>query len=296
MTSSGGQMLEFPIEIAGAPGASFAGFFYPAQRHSRSVLQVLVHGNSYDHRYWDAERVNGRNYSYVAYMVARGFDVLAIDLPGVGASSKPDGRAVTIGAVGKALSDLILAAREGRMMPNRRFDHVSLVGHSLGSMVGVYAEANWPAADSLIVLGAGFFAGRATSGWAPGVRERLLESEYPLLPPEERQKFYYAEQADPDVVDYDNRVLRTTMPARLWADTIAFRESALGVADIECPVYVQLGDNDPIMLGEYAAQERASYASSREVIIDRLPEAGHCMNLHLNRSESWTRIVQYFDR
>jgi len=296
MKPSSQQTLQFPVEITSAPGATFAGFLHPAEGQRRSVLQVLVHGNSYDHRYWDAPTINGNDYSYAQYMAAQGFDVLAIDLPGVGASSKPGGRVVTIDVVGKALRDLINLARDGGIIPGLRFEHVALVGHSLGSMVGVHSEANWPSADSLIVLGTGFFGGPATSGWAPGVRERLLKSEYSLIPPEDRLKFYYAEQADPDVIEYDNRALRTPMPSRLWADTIAMRESGSGVGDVECPVYVQLGDKDPIMLGEYAEQERASYRSAREVIIERVPDIGHCMNLHLNRSESWTRITEYFER
>lgn len=66
------QKMEFPVEIDGATDSKIAGYFYPAQGERRRVLQVLVHGVSYDHRYWDAGTVNGQDYSYARYMAARG--------------------------------------------------------------------------------------------------------------------------------------------------------------------------------------------------------------------------------
>src|SRR5208282_5538800 len=100
------QKMDFPVEIDGATDSKFAGYFYPAQGERREVLQVLVHGVSYDHRYWDAGTVNGQDYSYARYMAAQGFDVLAIDLPGAGSSSVPKGSSVLVEAVGKAISNL----------------------------------------------------------------------------------------------------------------------------------------------------------------------------------------------
>ncbi|RYE38279.1 MAG: hypothetical protein EOP24_47370 [Hyphomicrobiales bacterium] len=84
------QRFAFPVEIDGALGNSFAGYFYPSGGDRRGILQVLIHGNSYDHRYWDAGIIKGRDYSYVRYMTAQGFDLLAVDLPGVGAQLKAE--------------------------------------------------------------------------------------------------------------------------------------------------------------------------------------------------------------
>lgn len=291
------QPLHFPVDLKSKDAsASFAGFYYPAQGAERNILQVLVHGNSYDHRYWDAGVINGRSYSYIDYMTARGFAILAVDLPGVGASSKPNGYDLSLENIGRALSNLIKELQGPQSALERSFNHITSVGHSMGSSVGVFAEGNWPAADSLIVTATGYFKGRATSGWPAGAREKLLESDYALVPPELRTAFYYEPSADPDVIAYDNLTLRTSAPSGLWSDCITLRDDPRnGAADISCPVYIQLGEHDPIMLGEYADQERLSYSSAPRVVIEAIPDIGHSFNLHLKRESSWQGICRFFD-
>jgi pimeloyl-ACP methyl ester carboxylesterase len=294
------QKLEFPIEIDGATGATFAGYFYPAQVKRREVLQVLVHGVSYDHRYWDAGTVNGQDYSYARYMVAQGFDVLAIDLPGAGPSPVPKGSSILVETVGKAISNLINSLREPDAIPGCRFGHISLVGHSMGCVVAVKTQATWSPADSLVVTGIGYLPSRARAVvWGRDRRNRdaLLDSEYALVPLEVRLKFYYPPQMDPDVIAYDNEVLVTPALSSLWADCIRlWDDPESGAAEVTCPVYVQLGQHDPIMPGKHAEQERKCYTSSPAVTADELRDIGHCFNLHLNREQGWRAISGYLDR
>ena len=294
------QKLEFPIEIDGATDATFAGYFYPAQGEPREILQVLVHGVSYDHRYWDAGTVNGQDYSYARYMAARGFDVLAIDLPGTGSSPVPKGSPVLVEAVGKAISNLIDSLREPDAIPGCRFRHVSLVGHSMGCMVTVKTQATWSPADSLVVTGIGYLPSRARAAvWDQDRRSRdaLMTNEYALVPLEVRLKFYYPPQADPDTIAYDNEVLVTPALSSLWADCIRlWDDPESGAAEVTCPVYAQLGEHDPIMLGKYAEQERSSYTSSPDVTVDQLPDIGHSFNLHLNREQGWRALCDFYDR
>ncbi|WPU09499.1 alpha/beta fold hydrolase [Pseudarthrobacter oxydans] len=286
--------LNYPIEIAGQGSLRFAGHFFPAQADKRGVLQVLVHGNSYDHRYWNAETVNGQDYSYAAYMTGQGFDVLAIDLPGVGESDRPEGHSVSLQAVGSAISDLVASLKKPDTIPGHKFDHVALVGHSMGASISVYAEARWPSADSLIVTATGFFPDRPRSAWAPGVREALLGDPYALVPQPGRLKFYHAPQADPDVISYDNTVLRTPIPSGLWSDCIALQDDPkAGFADVTCPIFIQLGEHDPILPARYAEEERAIYSSASDTTVDAIPDIGHSFNLHLNRQRSWTGIKDF---
>jgi pimeloyl-ACP methyl ester carboxylesterase len=293
MMNGPSERFFFPVPIEGNPGVEFAGFFYPAEGDRRKVLQVLAHGNTYDHRYWDAPLINGHDYSYARFMARRGFDVLALDLPGVGASDKPESGAFTVEAVGQALSSVIDSFRRPDALPGRRFDQIISVGHSLGSMVGVFAEARWPAADLLVVTGTGYYPLRPKNKWAPGEREALLVNPYSLVPSQSRLKYYHQPQSDPDVIAYDNQMLRTKMPSRLWDDTIYLSNTpeAAGVYDVRCPVYIQLGEFDPTLPAKYSEQERACYKSSTEAIVDPLPDIGHCFNLHLNRMTSWERLL-----
>lgn len=290
--------LDFPVAITGAHTARFAGHFFPAPRNRRSgTLQVLVHGNSYDHRYWNAATINGQDYSYAAHMTVQGFDLLAIDLPGVGDSDRPEGHSVTLQAVGAALGDLVASLKKPDTIPGYSFDHVALIGHSMGASISVYTEARWPAADSLVVTATGFFPGRPRSAWAPGVREALLGEPYALVPKPGRLKFYHEPQADPEIISYDNDVLRTPVPSRLWADCIALQDDPnAGFADVTCPVFIQLGEYDPILPAEYAEEERAIYRSAPDTTVDQIADMGHSFNLHLIRQRSWAGISGFLLR
>ncbi|WP_311215004.1 MULTISPECIES: alpha/beta fold hydrolase [unclassified Arthrobacter] len=297
MSALASKKLDFPISITDQDGLQFAGHFFPSGGRGRGVLQVLVHGISYDHRYWNAGLVNGRDYSYVTYMASQGFDLLAIDLPGTGASDKPDGHSVSLEAVGSALSSLVERLKEPGVIPGKTFDHIALIGHSMGASLSVYSEARWPAADSLVVTATGFFPGRPRSAWAPGAREALLSDPYAVVPKEGRLKFYHQQQADPDVISYDNDVLRTPIPSGLWTDCIALQDDPdAGFAKVTCPVFIQLGEFDPILPGRFAADEKALYASSTEVVVDPIPDIGHSFNLHLNAQRSWSGISEFLQQ
>jgi hypothetical protein len=54
----------------------------------RDELQILVHGATYDHRYWDWP-LDPEQYSYVEWATERGYATLAIDRVGCGAGQLP---------------------------------------------------------------------------------------------------------------------------------------------------------------------------------------------------------------
>ncbi|MCH6470745.1 alpha/beta hydrolase [Sinomonas terrae] len=295
MALSAVTKLDYPIGIGGDGGRGrFAAHFFPAVGARNRVLQVLVHGVSYDHRYWNADTINGEDYSYAAYMTAQGFDILAIDLPGVGASDKPNGHDISLHAVGSAISGMVALLKEHDAIPGFTFDHVSLIGHSMGASISVYSQARWPSADSVVVTATGFYPGRPKSAWAPGAREKLLSDPYPIVQPEARLKFYYRPQADPEVISYDNDLLRCPTPSGLWADCIPLQDDPnAGFAELKCPVLIQLGEHDPILPAKFAEDERSLYSSSSRVSMEPLADIGHSFNLHLNREKSWEGISQF---
>ncbi|MFV0457361.1 MAG: alpha/beta hydrolase [Actinomycetales bacterium] len=295
MTLTPSKTTHHPVTV-GVDTALFAGHYFPAEGGVGRVLQVLIHGNSYDHRYWNADQVNGQDYSYVRYMAGRGHDLLAIDLPGVGASDRPDGHAVSLAQVGVAVSRLVASLRQESTL-GRTFEHICLVGHSMGAAIATYSEGRWPAADSLVVTATGFFPDRPRSAWAPGVREALLGEPYALLPREGRLKFYHQAEADPEVIAYDNETLRTAMPSGLWADCITLQDDPkAGFADVSCPVFLQLGEFDPILPAQFIEQERAIYSAAPVVEVDPIADMGHSFNLHRNAERSWSEIDAFLSR
>lgn len=291
--------IDFPLELEShgqKSCESMAGHLYRAAGEPRGVLQVLIHGNTYDHQYWDVGLFADQSYSYAHYMTSRGYDILALDLPGTGDSSRPDGDLVSLAWVAEAIASAVQAMRvpEGPMagLPGS----VALVGHSLGTIVSVYAQARWQVADLLVSTGTGYYPGGGVSSFGPGVRETALSTPYIRLPPDERAKaFYHPPTADREVIDFDNRVLRTEMPRRLWLDCLDIRAdlSRCGVAEVKCPVLIQLGEHDQVLLGRYLDEERELWTGSSDVTTYHVDDMGHCFNLHENHEDSWDSIDEF---
>ncbi|MBY8858685.1 lysophospholipase [Nocardia sp. CA2R105] len=278
------------------PAAGMATHWTPVVGEPRG-LQVLVHGATYDHRYWDVSFPGPDDYSYVHHMAARGYACLAVDLPGTGDSGRPDGDAVSLDAVARDLHEVVTAVRADLTADHGRDVPVALVGHSLGGVVSTVAQSRWHSADALVVLATGFNLGQAVSPNSSVVAD-ALQSPYACLPIAERARFFFhAGQTDPRIIDYDNATLRVSLPRRLWLDCRAARGDAQvnGSRSVTCPVYVQLGEFDPIMPGRFAAVERECWPASTDCVVESLPRMGHCMNMHRNREASWTAIASFLD-
>jgi pimeloyl-ACP methyl ester carboxylesterase len=259
-------------------------------------VQVLLHGNTYDHRYWDAGVIGGANYSYAQFMAQRDHHVLALDLPGTGDSARPDGDEVNFEGTGAAITEIIARLRRDADQLGTSGARVVLIGHSLGAILAVYIQSRRSPADILIPTGVGVSPLERLSHFQAGVIETALEDKYIRLDSETRGRtFYHPASADPEVIEFDNHHLRTAMPRGIYRDAVACRRSleVSGAADITCPVYIQLGANDPVAPASNASAERACWTGTRSVEIESLPEMGHCFNLHRNRELSWTGIDTY---
>src|SRR4051812_35054580 len=56
--------LEFPVILSDRATSGIAGYLYSEDVQSERPLQLLLHGGTYDHRYWDLPATNGSDYSY----------------------------------------------------------------------------------------------------------------------------------------------------------------------------------------------------------------------------------------
>jgi pimeloyl-ACP methyl ester carboxylesterase len=118
-----------------------------------TTVQLLIHGATYNHDYWDFGTVDGTRYSYARDVAAHGFPALAIDLPGAENSSQPSSDLLTIQAEAFVAHQVVQSLRGGSIA-GVPFTKVILVGHSLGSVV-VWEEAvNYSDVDGVIVTGA----------------------------------------------------------------------------------------------------------------------------------------------
>ncbi len=129
---------------------------YCTPQHGNGVTQVLVHGATYNHDYWDWPQFHGA-YSYVRRANDAGYTTLAIDRIGDGHSYRPalavnDTYTVQV----QALHNVMLYTRQ--RLAGRR-GQVEMVGHSYGSLYVEGDLAVYPDdADAAILTGSGHAA------------------------------------------------------------------------------------------------------------------------------------------
>ena len=296
--------LVFPVTLSSGPANVVAYLYYHGSYRNRP-LQVLVHGATYNHTYWDFPAVNGRDYSYARYMAARKYAVLAVDLPGAGESSKPPGEGLTLADTGEALRQVVEALRSGTNPVRHSFAPIVLVGHSAGSIAATYAQASWHVADALVITASRHLVGDVLSLPITQIIFPLLlqlvalfqDVPYFSLPPEIRTAlFYYQPAADPDVIALDNQTADQWTSGQLLSTFFGFVNPAVDrVGEVTGPVLIQLGTNDVLFPADLPEIERSLWlATSPE--IQTLTGIGHDFNLHLNHLEAWRGIDEWLRR
>jgi len=131
----------------------------PKGRTPRGV-QLLVHGITYDHRYWniaDPEDPDANTYSWEHAAIAAGYATAAIDRLGGGNSSHPLSTFVDITSNTTALHNVVQALRAGEVAaPSDRpvaFSDVALVGHSGGSVISMIEASRFHDVDAVVLTG-----------------------------------------------------------------------------------------------------------------------------------------------
>ncbi|KAJ7249585.1 hypothetical protein C8J57DRAFT_1239582 [Mycena rebaudengoi] len=122
------------------------------------VIQLLVHGFTYTSQYWSPQAEEFRNYSYTEFACDRGLSSLAIDLVGVGLSSRPANAsdvqyATNAAAVSQLARHLKITSIIAGVQP---FKKVIAIGHSAGSatlIFGATAEGAHSPFDGFILTG-----------------------------------------------------------------------------------------------------------------------------------------------
>src|SRR5690242_3249504 len=128
----------FPVVLSDGSSAQIVGYLYYHGSYRERPLQVLVHGGTYTHTYWDAPTINGVDYSYARYMARQHYAVLAVDQLGSGESSHPQGDTVTLQEAANALHQVLTSLRTDANPIGVGFPRLALVGHSFGSITATY--------------------------------------------------------------------------------------------------------------------------------------------------------------
>jgi len=122
----------------------------PAAAKKVTTLQVLTHGGTLDHTYWDI----APDYSYVDEAVAAGYATLAYDGLGSGHSDHPDPVQVVQLPLQIEILHVLVQKLPNDEIGGYSFKNVVGVGHSLGSAVTQDVAAKCPKDfDALILQG-----------------------------------------------------------------------------------------------------------------------------------------------
>src|SRR5207237_4336047 len=125
------QPLRLAVALApGAPANQTVSAILCRPPGRGGTLQILLHGATYSHIYWDFP-YRPERYSYVRAMSRAGYATLNLDRLGIGASSHPSADALTRTSEAYVTHQLVQLALSGGF-EGGPFEHVVLVGHSLG--------------------------------------------------------------------------------------------------------------------------------------------------------------------
>src|SRR5579872_806190 len=133
------QSFMVPVTVQGVADAAIYGELCVPTGRTPDTVQLLVHGTTYNHNYWDWPD-DPETHSHVRAALAAGYATFNIDRLGVGRSTKPASHLVTLAATVDTLHQVIAQLRSGAI-GNRKFSRVAYFGSSLSTAYG-WVEAS----------------------------------------------------------------------------------------------------------------------------------------------------------
>ena len=251
--------------------------------HEPGTVQLLVHGATYNHLYWNFPVGDGY-YSYVDAATAAGYATFDVDRVGNGHSSHPPSSALTLDAGVVALHDAVTALRTGAV-DGHAFQHVIIVGHSIGSVEAWIEAARYHDVNAVIVTGAlhalspdigALQADLYPAADDPAFAGSGLDPGYlTTLPGTRGSLFYDPATASPAVVATDEASKDTTTPAELGgaAAILSQPPAQQPSSQITVPVLSVVGEHDNLFCTGVTAYNCADPASVQRFEAQYYPPA-----------------------
>jgi pimeloyl-ACP methyl ester carboxylesterase len=309
------ERVDFPVAFAPdtSPTERIAGWFCARGAAHNKTIQVLIHGGTYDHNYWDYP-YQPEIYSYARYITDAGYAVLNIDRLGDGESSHPVNAAALDLHVGAfAVHQVVQSLRSGHLnVPGfGRIEgkRILLVGHSLGALTSGIEASQYQDVDGVILTGIAHFHGMmidivnsefVTAVDDPKFASSGLPFDYVTTPAGRRGFYWYhAPNADPAVIALDESLKQTATNGEA-PDVGPALGATLGV---QVPVMVAVGDFDRMVCGIPSCtasgtidSEAAAYSPSAAVEVNVIPDSAHDINLHKNARVFFDIAREWADR
>ncbi|WP_346273318.1 alpha/beta fold hydrolase [Pseudonocardia sp.] len=286
---------------------------------SPKAVQVLTHGITYDHRYWniaDPENPEADTYSWEAAANKAGYATAAIDRIGNGESSHPLSTFVDITSNATALHNVVQALRAGDVEGQKAaFDEVALVGHSYGSFTSMIEASRFKDVDAVMLTGFTHKVNTRTpvnieTSNSPAVLDPQFAGE-PLDPgyitprPGTHRGLYYAPSTDvdPRIIERDEATKGTVTQSELVNYPIVENTPL----QIDVPVFIINGDKDgifcnqePLDLGtdcsspeRVVEQEKPFFPEAPSVDAEVIKGPGHDLNAFYQAPEAFQASMDW---
>lgn len=296
--------VSIPVTASSGAATIFGEFCQPNGRDA-STVQLLVHGATYTHTYWDFPGFDGK-YSYVHAANRAGYATLAIDRYGTGSSTRPTlPQDVTYQNEIATLHQVVQALRSGQAsLP--RFDRVELIAHSFGSAYSVGEVSTYQDVDAVVLTGFGHKTSASVNAQSKNdfypannlPQFKTLDAGYLTTKPGARSDeglFYHLPLADPAVIAADDASKDT-----LATTELATRPSNLGTLTpaIHVPVLIADGQFDT----HYCTPDVDNCTSSQTLYNDEsvnfntclavaVLQSGHDLNLHVTAKQTFRTLL-----
>ena len=253
-------------------------------------LQLIfaVHGGGYQRLYWNPPFAD-ESYSFARWFTDHGKAVLAIDMLGMGESSKPEPE--------NLLSGTIIAAAHASALEQvvailDRPVSVTGMGHSMGGMMIIAQAATHPAFNRVAVLGWANEPMELGDTDVASLQADLIPSGYLPTPREPMRALFYWPDVPIDLIEADEAHASTT-PATLGRNALTPGIVHAAAARIALPVLVVQSEIDTSPAPE---KELAYYSASPAAELQIVKDAAHCQNFAGTRSEHWSDLNDWIDR
>ena len=285
---------ELTIDVTAAPALSepvhIAATLHLPEKLPDGPLDLIfaLHGGGYTRGYWNPGFAD-ESYSFARFFTDRGKAVLAIDMLGMGQSSRPEpefklSRATIAAAHAAALAHVVV--RLDRPLS------VTGVGHSMGGLMIITQAADHPAFDRVAVL-----------GWAnepmvlgdtdpDSLRADLIPSGYLPTPRIPMRAFFYAPDVPLELIEADEASGSTT-PSCLGRDALTPGIVHDAAAKITVPVLIVQSVVDT---SSAPGREPAHFTGSPDVELQIVDDAAHCQNFASTRVRHWADLNQWIER
>jgi pimeloyl-ACP methyl ester carboxylesterase len=266
-------------------------------------IDIMVHGATYNRHYWHWPQ-DPNIYSQVDKTLQAGRATFIYDRLGSGDSSHPLSTSLSVTTEAYSLHQIIQWLRHD-------YPQITVIGHSVGSIVAVREAGTYNDANRLVVTGLAHLpiaAGTSLPGLMISVLysakfDRQFEDAHfdegylTTMPGTRGASFYNTQTADPNVIDYDEahkdvlsfNVLNT---AFLDFGTLPLLNVS---SDITLPVLLVIGQEDGLYCGllldctndaAVFANEAPFYTAAANLNLETIPDTGHDLTLHPSAGQS----------